>query len=80
MKLDMCILGRIRVLLAERMGTNWIDAQGVSRNVFDVLLDRDLATLEMALLERLADHAGLASLFDLGLQPNERVVLTQRQF
>ena len=62
----MSVLGRIRVLLVERMGTDEIDAWGVPWNVLDILLDGNLPTLEMACLKRLADHTGLASAFDLG--------------
>ena len=62
----MSVLGRIRILFAERMGANEINTQRVPRNVLDILFDGNLPGLEMALLERLADHAGLASAFDLG--------------
>ena len=76
----MSVLGRIRILLAKWTGTDEINAQRMPQNVLDILLDGNLPALEMALLKRLADHAGLASAFDLGPQPNERVMLTQRQF
>ena len=62
----MSVLGRIRVLLAERISTDEIDTEGVPWNVLDILFDGNLPALEMALLKRLADHACLASSFDLG--------------
>ena len=80
MKLNMSVLGRIRILLAERTSADEIDAQGVPRNVLNILLDGNLPALEMALLKRLADHTGFASAFNLGPWSNERAVLAQRQF
>ena len=71
----MSILGRIRILFAERIGADEIDTWGVPRNVFNILLDGNLPALEMALFQRLADHTGLASALNLGPQSNERVVL-----
>ena len=59
-------LPTIRVLLAERISTDEIDTEGVPWNVLDILFDGNLPVLEMALLKRLADHAGLASSFNLG--------------
>ena len=76
----MSVLGRIRVLFAERISTDEIDTEGVPWNVLNILFDGNLPALEMALLERLADHACLASSFNLGSQPNERIMLAQRQF
>ena len=46
-------------------GPNEVKAQGVPRNVFHIGLDRDLAAFDVAFLKRLADHTGLASVFNL---------------
>ena len=73
------VLGWIRVLLAERTGADEINAQGMPWKELNILFDRNLATLEMAFLQRLANHAGLASAFDLGSQPNEHAVLAWHQ-
>ena len=48
MQLNMGVLGRIGILLAKRVGTDWIDTQRVPGNVLNILFDGNLPTLEVA--------------------------------